>query len=185
MLRRRDRREPMESCAVNGTIGDANLPFLDEGVEAHDFLLGELADRDKMPGGLDGQGCHYTIPPVIGLGEPGTVVEKRQVVYSHHLVANQDRAQSREAENEVVLLAEEEEWQHALLPEMGVADAVVNNGEFADIVVLVDGCLGTDDGKWLLEAGHRLAHAVGIALDTRHGLCQKSSVDIYCHVSLF
>ena len=100
-------------------------------------------------------------------------------------MANENRAQPCEAENQVVLLAEEEERQHALLPKMGVADAIMYNGKSADVVVLVDGCLGTDDGKWLLKTGHRLAHAIGIALDTCHGLCQKSSVDVYCHVSLF
>ena len=77
MLSGWDRRETVESCAVNGTIGNANLLFLDEGIEAHNLLLGKLADGDKMPGGFDGQGCHDPIPPIIGLGEPGSVIEKR------------------------------------------------------------------------------------------------------------
>ena len=98
----------MESCTVDGTINDTDLVFLNEWVEAYDFMLGEQADRDKMFGGLDSQGCHYPIPPVIGFGEPRAVVEKRQVVHSHYFVANQNGSQSCETNYHIIFFPNEE-----------------------------------------------------------------------------
>ena len=82
-----------------------------------------------------------------------------------------------------MLLANEEKRKHALFPKVGVADAVMNDGQVAYIVVLMNRCFRTYDGKGLVEPGHCLADIVGIALDTRHGLRQESSVDIQCHDS--
>ncbi len=78
----------MKSCVVNGTVNNTDFVVLDKWVETHDFLLGELADCNNMLGGPNGQGSHYSVPPIIGTGEPRAVEEERQVVDSHYLVAN-------------------------------------------------------------------------------------------------
>ena len=135
--------------------------------------------------GLYCQGCHEPVIPIVGTRIPRGILQERQVVNRHDLMANQDRTQAREAEYKIVLLANEEKRKHTLFPEMGVANAVMNDGQVAYVVVLMDRRLRTYDGEGLTKACHSLADIVGIALDTRHGLCQEPSVDIYCHGSLF
>ena len=119
----------------------------------------------------------------------------------HDLMPDEDGAQARETENDVILLADkekgqdalfpslgtvhpalflyrQEKGQDALFPEMGVAATIMDNLQAADVVAGLNRGLGTDEGEWLTQLGYGLAHVVGIAFDTRHGLRQKSAVDV-------
>ena len=96
----------------------------------------------------------------------------------HDLMPDEDGAQARETENDVILLADKEKGQDALFPEMGVAATIMDNLQAADVVAGLNRGLGTDEGEWLTQLGYGLAHVVGIAFDTRHGLRQKSAVDV-------
>ena len=64
-------------------------------------------------------------------------------------MANQDGTQPCEAEYHIILFADEEERKYTLFPEVGVADAIVNDGQVAHVVVLMDRCFGTNHGKGL------------------------------------
>ena len=54
----------------------------------------------------------------------------------------------------------------------------VDDFQSADIVAVLNPCLRTDDGERQLLGCHRLADMVGESLNTRHGACQKPSVDV-------
>jgi len=61
-----DLRQRSEQAFVCRIIDDGDVLLLDKGIEPSDFLFGERADGQDMPGGPDGQGRHDLIPPVIG-----------------------------------------------------------------------------------------------------------------------
>ena len=97
-------------------------------------------------------------------------------------MSDEDGPQARETEHNIVLLTHKEKGQDALFPKMGVATTIMDDLQTADVVTVLNRDLGTDDGKRQLLLCHCLAHVVGIALDTRHGLRQKPAVDVYlCH----
>jgi hypothetical protein len=107
-------------------------------------------------------------------------------VDGHDFIPDKDGAQSRETYNDIVFLADKEKGQDALFPEMGVASAIMDNLHTAGVVAGLNRGMGTDENEWQLLFRHSLAHIVGIALDTRHGLCQESAVDVYHNrISLF
>ena len=99
----------------------------------------------------------------------------------HDLMSDEDRTQTCETENDIIPFADKEKGQNALFPEMGVALAIMDDLHTADVVAGLNRGVGADEGEWQTQFSHRLAHVVGIAFDTRHGLRQKSAVDIYCH----
>ena len=99
----------------------------------------------------------------------------------HDLMSDKDGTQACETEDDIIPLTEKEEGQDALFPEMGVASAIMDNLQTTDVVAGLNRGMGADDSKGELLLRHRLAHIIGIAFDTRHGLRQESAVDIYSH----
>ena len=97
----------------------------------------------------------------------------------HDFIPDKDGPQARETEHDIVLLADKEKGQDALFPEMGVASAIMDDLHTAGVVAGLDRGMWTDEDEWQLLLRHGLAHVVGIALDTRHGLRQESAVDVY------
>lgn len=98
----------------------------------------------------------------------------------HHFLTDQYGSQSCEIKERKIFFAYQEERQYALLPEVGAPYAISDNLKTTDVIAWQNGLrLRTDHGKWLLQVSERLANIVGIALNTRHGLREKSSVNIY------
>jgi hypothetical protein len=103
-------------------------------------------------------------------------------VDGHDLIPHKDGTQSRETQHDIILLADQEEGQDALFPEMGVATAIINNPQLTDVIAVLNRGVGTDDGERQMLCSHGLTYVVGIAFDTRHGLRQEPAVDEnLCH----
>ena len=99
----------------------------------------------------------------------------------HDLMSNEDGAQPRKTEDNIVFFPHKEKGQDALFPEMGVTTAIMDDLQTADIVAVLNRGLRTDEDDRLMLFSQGLTHIVGIAFDTRHGLGQESAVDIYRH----
>ena len=99
----------------------------------------------------------------------------------HDLMSNEDGAQPRKTEDNIVFLSDKEKGQYALFPDMRVSTAILDDLQTADIVAGLNRGLGTNEDDRLMLFSQGLTHIVGIAFDTRHGLRQETAVDIYRH----
>ena len=166
----------MEKPTVGSITGYTDMVWPDKRIPAQDFLFGEVADGYDVLGGFYGQRRHHLIPPVISLGKPTRMLKEREVVDGHHLMGDENRAESCETEDYIVFLADKEKRQDALLPEMGITASEADDVQTIDIVAILKWPLRTDDSERQLQFCHCLADMVGIALNTRHGACQESAI---------